>query len=471
MAEQLKLVQRNDFTADISTLNLLNFADGFETAEDGYKSQDAGEVNGPVWETISLMARAATPDALAAVLQALEAKREQARWYKDGSERYGVWLRSQLSTETGARQAFIEELQHRPKGSFYNRGANVSATLPEYIAAIKRIPYWEATSASTYTGTALNCIGGQANLTGTVPGDVPARLAQVQFAGVPGAGALWKFWLGFRTDRFGARASFQSVWNLRKAVTFGTYTTGGTTNPDAMAHDGYKVVCTFNPSGADTPMERRATIRVTDVTASPNEQRGRYTALMRAKLASGATGSFRVRLADGYYTTLGTGQSFAVRGRVAVTSTAWHYYELGEVRIPSPNELVGGTDFLSNYALGIDAERIGGAGSLEMDCLILIPVGEGFVYASTGANVGVEYSAGDTRPLCVHVRPTGKVDSVWMAGSMPVAVGQAKVNDGLPVGDVRAVLAAERYDGSVKGDTNTVIAYVYHRWNSLRGAE
>ena len=56
MAEQLKLVQRNDFTADISTLNLLNFADGFETAEDGYKSQDAGEVNGPVWETISLMA-------------------------------------------------------------------------------------------------------------------------------------------------------------------------------------------------------------------------------------------------------------------------------------------------------------------------------------------------------------------------------------------------------------------------------
>jgi hypothetical protein len=132
-------------------------------------------------------------------------------------------------------------------------------------------------------------------------------------------------------------------------------------------------------------------------------------------------------------------------------------------------------NMVSQFALGIDAERVSGAASLVCDCLTLVPIAEGWCSAYMGNSLGygVQYAVGpDYEPLVLREKPDGRHDGFWMVGNLPQVVSTSRIYGGLPTGSGILVLAAQRYgaSGSTLTDTCTVELDVYPRWDTGRGA-
>lgn len=479
MALQLKLVQRSDFTADIDELDLLSFNDGFSTNEDGILP-NVGSGDAPIDEVITAVVQGSSHDDLADILNSLEEKEQQIIQYAESPvQKYGVWLRTQLRTETYARQSLITELRHNPITSIYEICTDKEYVARQYQIGMKRMPWWEADNYRIYHSKAdIDCLGGTDDYStyaggpGAVLGTLPARLAYVQFYGgttgpVTTGTGLYKFWCGFRTDRYGDRANFVPNWGLHESANRDADTPLITDVSSVTAKAGYYTVTSF---AADETLLRRVTIRVTDVTTDYSDQRGRFLVLLRAK--NSAAGTTRVRLADGIYNVTNPKLSqYRVQSRVPITSTDWQLYEMGTVQFPSTGRLISGTSYLQNVAMGIDAERIDGSCDLHMDSLFLIPIDEGFVYADGG---DVLYAASLAKPfLTVQNLPGGGVDCnmfTWSGGSnYPTNTGSASISSGLPVGDGMAVLCAQRISSSVYGDQARLLMRIYQRWKTLRG--
>lgn len=476
MALQLKLVQRSDFTADVDDLDLLSFNEGFSTLEDGILPA-VGVGDQPIDEVITVMAQGTSIDNLAVVLNTLEDKEQQILQYNDSeAQKYGVWLRTQLYGESYARQTLLRFLQHKPITSIYNCTAEKEYLAQQYQVALKRMPWWEAIESRDYTpGTDVSCVGGTIDYTtyaggpGSVIGTLPARLAKMAFHGsATGGGPLYKFWAGFRTDRYGTRANFVPAWHIHDCPIRDNDTLLAADVADATAVGGFRATTTF---ATVTTLLRRVTARVGDITANYTDQRGRFTVLLRAKTT--AAGTVRVRLADGIYNVATPADSqYRVGSRVPISSTSWQLYELGTVQIPTPGHLVGGTSYLEFYALGIDAELVSGSCDLDMDTLILIPMDEGFVYADGGA---VQEQLGATRPLVVQQHADGNNSCVWFSTSSgrdnPHNIGNVSVINGMPIGAGLLVLAGQRAAVSTLADAVRLEMKVYPRWKTLRGNE
>ncbi len=466
MAFQLLLAKREDFISDINTFSLAGFTAGIDLDEGGWTPAEPTEGDEQLEEMLTLQIKSTTTDGLAVIAQNLREKIKEVGYYKDEAERYGIWLRSQLTGETNARQALILEARQRPVSPLAARQVEAGFFIKQYELGLVRTPWWESLLTQLYDSIlGVSCVGGTYDYTtyggspGVVVGDTAGRLALIRFDGHDGGGGpLTKFWTGFRSNRFGNRANFQSYWSLRKGAAFDADTTGGTTNADATAKDGYKTITTF---ATVATLLRRVTIRNSDVTATPIDQRGSYMVLLRAK--NSAAGTVRVRLTDGLYSSVG----YRIQSRVPISSTSWQFYELGTVNIPSPGKLINTDLAVGSYAMGIDAERISGACSLEMDCLVLIPIGEGYVFVD-GANV--QYSAPNTNPMFVTQHADGRTASVQNT-TEPVSVGTPRVGGGVPTGNGILVLAGQRVSSSVLADHIDMSMSVYPRWSLLRGAE
>jgi len=457
VAAQLKLVRRDDFVSDVDSLSLLSYTDGIELAQAGWAPVVATPKDLSVWEAITLRLRGSSHDNLAAKAQGIDQKLKEMGWYKDQAERYGVWLRAQLANETGARQALLLDAKPELKSSLYTPGVLSKNQINEYILALERTPWWEDTSHVTQNLSAINSVGGTAAYT-NVDGDVPARLALVSFRGNSGGGGpLYKFWLGIRSTRFGTPANFVPHWSAN----LGNLGTDSTTAADSSTVSGTRVQCSF---ATVATMATRVNITCDQVSVSNyNDQRGQFLVLLRAKLSAGST-VVRVRLADGFV----SNSAPRTQGRVVITDTAYLYYPLGTIQIPSPGRLFGGTNSMKDYTLTLQAERISGSASLYIDGLTLIPKNEGLVYAENGA---VEYVGGDERPLQVFHRPDGGVDSVNYFGSSELNVGVPQVSGGLPPGTGIVVLAGQQQTVSFTNQTINLTLQYYERWATLRGAE
>lgn len=488
MTAQITLVRRDDFISDVDSISLWNYTNGFSIAVDGWAPARPVPSDDRVTEVLTLQTKGTSPDNLAVNLQALDWKLQQVAWYNNPQEQYGIWLRVQQPRETGARQALVLSAKRDPlpvwshtaqDGAGAVADHNYGNFVQAYGLALERTPYWESDALTNFTaqGT-VSTVGGVATLGGAgtvVNGDVPARLAMVEFDGVNGGGGpLAQFWVGFRSNRFGVAANFQPTWSLHKAsyLQSGTAIGGGTATvtTDAACKDGTAVVCGFN----DTALARRVTIKVQDVSASNySDQVGTFLVLLRAKLS--AAGQVNVRLSDGLYTS----PTFATRDRVPISTSSYAFYEMGMVKIPTPRRLLGTTSNIPTYALGLDAERVTGTPTLNVDCFVMIPVDEGWVAASIDGSggQGVQYSAGDMRPLYVTDHADGSRDSVWYTGTNPQIIGVPRGSGGLPVGGNNIlVLAAQRQIGATSynsqlADTAGVQVQVYERWESMRGAE
>lgn len=486
----ITLVRRDDLVADVDSMSLVNYTNGFALASDGWAVARPVPSDQSLVEALKVQTKGSSPDNLAANLQTLDGYLQKVTWYQNPQEKYGIWLRVQQPRETGARQALLLSAKRDPlpvwsftaqDGAGTVAANNYGNLVQAYGLALERTPFWESTSSITFDSmTSVSTVGGMATLGGSggtvVVGDVPARLALVEFDGVSaGGGPLAQIWLGFRSARFGTPANFVPVWNL--ALAYNKQLAGGagggtaTATVDASAKSGTAVVCGF----ADGALARRVTMYVTD--ASPThytDQRGTFLVLLRAKL-SGA-GQVNVRLVDG----LQASPTFATRDRVAVTGTAYALYEMGTVRLPTPGRSINSASQIQGYALGLDAEQVTGTPTLSVDCLILIPVDEGWMAVSIDGSggQGVLYFGGDQRPLYATNRAEGSSDSSWYAGGIPQVVGVPRVSGGLPVTNGTSnilVLAAQRQTSatvfnSTVSDLLGVQVTVYERWESLRGA-
>lgn len=472
MAAQLKLVKREDLGADVNSIDLLDGGNGFTLAKDGWvinTPEKLSSLFAIVPEAMTLRATGTSQDNLATVLQALTAKKQQGEWYQSEIERYGVWLRAQLDNETNARQTFIKTIKHRASGDYFSHATRYHNKMVEYTLGLERVGLWEATSYLNYAYTTnFVPIGAKIDYTtyggspGAVTGDVAGRPAFVELYTPVGASHFFEAWVGFRTEHYGDRSLFQSAWSLRKGAATDADTTTGTTNADATALDGYKTVTTF---ATISSLTQRVNIRIRDVTLDYEEQRGEYQVLLRAKLS--ASGTVRVRLADGMY--LSAPSTYHARARVVVDKTNWYIYDLGTLKIPNSGRTVSQGDFvLYGMGLGIDAERVSGSCSLEMDCLVLQPIAEGSLYIKGSYYVSAAYAR-----LVIEQRPDGAVYGINRVGTVSGSIDWAKasVKGGVPIGNGIAVITAQRDTQSVLTDEmDTFTMYVYPRWETLRGA-
>lgn len=461
MAAVVKLVRRCDFIADISSLSLFNFEDGFSLTRDGWIQAAAG--NGDrVSEAMTLHVKGSSHDDLASKLQSLDDKIREVRWYGDAAERYGVWLRAQIPDESGARQALVTGMRCEPSVSFYAPPAAPGNWLRAgYDLALERMPWWEASSHYMHIATTVACFGAMKNY-GNVYGDIPSRIARTDFIGSPagptgGEDPLYEFWMGFRTDRFGDRTNFVPIWDVGQSSD-STPFNDTTSSADGTAYGGYKWTCSFG----DVSELKRVTTALLGHTSDYADQRGEYVVLLRAKV--GADTTCHVRLKDGFVHT----SALRAHSRVKIDSTSWLLHPLGTITIP-PSRGIVRADFLRQYGFELYASRTSGSNDLDMDCFVLIPRSEGFIHVSGG---GVKYVLGDTKPIVVCVHPNNETDGWWYTLNMPYSsVTVEPEGYTLPVGAGALILAGQRETEHALTDYVTVQLSSYNCYRTLRGTQ
>jgi len=464
MAVQLLLAKRTDLSAvgaEISTLNLLTgaglnieYMDGWQAAIAAGNPPDAS----PVTDVLNLVVTGTTGDTLATYLRNLDHKVRQVQEFWEGpQEPGGVWLRAQLTSETKARQAFIREAALSLGESIFTPYTDASSVIRKLALSLVRQPFWEATTPEN-TSVITNCLGGTLAATPfLVTGDVPARVPYLSASAIGGV-TLREWWLGFRSTRYGTLANFVPSWDLGlAAITRGTDTIQQGGVGDATG-GGNVSRCNF---ATDATLVMRARAMLSTITANAADQRGRFHVLLRAKVTDNTT-VCHVQMADGYNAAASfrTQQGYQVIDGAVTTS--WYLYPVGTITIP-PTRVYSGSPNFTTYAIAINASRASGAGSLDMDCLILIPHNEGAIHGEAPAVA---------TNCAFYTRENETVDGYTTSAVSPVdGMGVDCQNWGCPINTVMWVFAAQRATSQVSTDTATVAMYRYHRWRTLRGAD
>lgn len=415
----------------------------------------SGRVPGTLVETMRIREQNTSHDNIATDLQALH---DMQRWAADymADQAWGtpVYLYSQTSAETGGRRALVRRIDMMFDSHWWGAAAENSKVLAAELA-IEREPYWEATAQVAPTAsTGIDTIGGTAAFT-TIPGDVPARLWYTQFYGVNGGGGpIDTFWAGVRSNnKHGTASNLVPVWTCRTA-TLGTDTASAV---DAAADDGNTAECSF---ATVTTWADRVTRRVDSLT-NPTQQDGRFLVLLRAKV--GAATTAEVRLKTGW----AGGGIYHTQAPVSISSTDYQYYELGIFTAP-PQRVDSSFNF-DTLATILNARRTSGSNSLYMDCLVMIPIDEGFIKLAGGY---VQYVAADERPTYAIRQPEGLLQAYSYTGGDPYRVPTiSEYNWYLPPGTGIFVFAAQRASVQTKTDTFNFAYQYFARWLSLRGGD
>lgn len=458
MAMTLKLVRLDDFTADIDSVDLTT--GGYSLALDGYQPAVAADGDYSVTESITLNIQSTSVDALATLVQALDTKIKQVGWWLDdqGVEKYQVWLRVGLNGETNTRQAMLLSIKPPTNLPLFNRLIDNNNLLASYTFAIERTPYWEGAAITEVSKTGLNTLGGTAAMSAAVNGDVPARLQRLKIAAGSELMIISNAWIGFKTSRFGTAANFISRWGL-SGGSYGDDTSGAS---DSTASTGTRVVTTF----ANTPeLEWRVNARLAvSASVNPNDQRGTYQVLLRARMNDSASKAL-VRIGYGFNL-----NHLNFRSRSVVSGSLWHLYDMGTIKIPPYRTY--NYNAITDFIIGVYAQLGSGTGSLYMDCLVLIPVDDGAMFVTT--NPGSLTGIGGTERIAVHQSPDSAVHGTHEYGSTSHDAAVTKPQGGWSApNDATApviVAAADDYSfGSVLNDTVN-IEYIYiPRWRTLRG--
>jgi len=213
-------------------------------------------------------------------------------------------------------------------------------------------------------------------------------------------------------------------------------------------------------------MQSRFYVKVSNITANYQDQRGKFIVLLRAQLGAADTTVF-VRLLDGYTSGADT---LRAQDKVKITSTAWKLYSLCTVSIP-PLYGLASQKLIQSFRLVLQASRTEGAGDLNADQFILIPVSEGAIHVNS---MGIEqYHA-----TYIETRPEDTVsgwtysDAARTTVSQPVSPEtQGPYGFSLPVGQGSTVCAGQRATAHDEGDKVLIYYDTVHRWRTLRGAD
>lgn len=464
MAAQVALIKLTyDGGSQVDALNLYANAAGYAVAHGGWATKVMSPNDKECAEAMTLIVRGTTHDDLATKLQNLAAKVLEIQQHADDvATQQNVWLKVQLTDETAARMAFISEARVNIQDSLMGPPVSPGNFLSKCQLALVR-GHWERDAAVTVTSANVDSIGGS-DAYATVVGDIPARIRSLQFQGdVSGGGPMYEFWMGFRTARLGTPVNFVPVWEAEDGTVDGADTSIDSSSEVNTASpgsgSGAYVETTFNTQSG---LVRRFVIEVNDVTANYGDHRGTFAVLMRAKV--GASTVCRARIREGFK----SAANWETKDRVTVSSTGWFIQSLGTVTIPPTRGFPTSSDIM-NYTLRFEAERVSGSGSLMVDCLLLVPISEGFVHL-TGGNV--LQAGADVRYAEVLMFPDGAIAGNAWENSNPIATLDIDIQRyGLPVGTGTLFMVAQRETQSYLADYCDIQIKYIPRWLTLRGSE
>lgn len=462
MARQLKLVRLDDFTGDIDSLDL--FANGYDVAADGYMPVVAPLGDRTVYESITINLQGTSKDNLSALTQGLNDKIYQVQsWINNPEiERYKVWIRLQLTGETYPQQAQIVSIKPPDRVNIFTPTETIDNYIGKYTIGIERTAFWEASSPIDEAFSSIGMLGEKRTFSGQVAGDVPARLPKVTFYNFD-SGNLNGGWIGFKSSRFVTDPeNFIPNWPLNLSANM-----NNTSDVvDSTAVNGHKMTCTF--SGETNPTLLDRAIVFLSAIASGNEVdfRGSYTVLLRAKMSDAS--SARARIGFGFAPPPRTIAPLIYRSRQVISGTDWKLYEMGSISIPS--SLIS-TEIMDNFSISIQAERISGAGNLEMDCVILIP-NEGMIRITDPYQPAVDVAS----QSIVYQQAAGSIFAFAVDGNSPYAVDRvfnvSPVNWSVPAGQSKVIMVyADAKPGDIKAFTLDINVGYIPRWRTLRGSD
>jgi hypothetical protein len=159
---------------------------------------------------------------------------------------------------------------------------------------------------------------------------------------------------------------------------------------------------------------------------------------------------------------------------IEITQNDWNTQELAVMPLPLRNFQALRTDevaasFEDGFHIKIQARRTSGSGDLHLDCLMPIPVDEGYMKLDSTQgfkDTNLYYGRSPSGAVYAVSDSTGDFDTAWVV--------ESDVNFYLPPGDGRMYTAL---GGSVTQIGDHVIfndgdtGKYYERWLSLRGSE
>jgi len=422
-----------------------------------------------VTETIDLLADATSHNALATDFQDLDNYRWLAREYiKDRTQQHPVWLHAKTDDETGERRALVHDIEMNWRSEEVDdHGEWITDRDTARIRAnIVRGPFWEDTTANTKTSdTSMSILGGVYDYSGTdVAGDAPARINALTISTDANLGQAW---LGFRSaNKHGTLANFEPLWECEDGTGFTdtAVTTDATASPGGGGNT--KQQCDFATTATWAP---RVIWTLSDISANESDQYGRFVVLLRAKVAVGTT--VEVKLGSGYI------QSQVFNKIVQISNDDWAMYNLGYLDIPARDLHAFPTanyadSFDSNAYIYISARRTAGT-TLDLDCIVLIPADELFIYVpdlyniNSGSNYYGVIAQAPENEWAAIMWEDAVTDNIQMIS--PVAVS----GFGVPVGDGRmyGCFATRTSAENTYDDLYNASLSLIPRWYNLRGSE
>ena len=292
-----------------------------------------------------------------------------------------------------------------------------------------------------------------------IPGDFPGRIGALTMT--PTSGSLTELWWGFRTAEHCTLANWTGLWELEN----GTESRGdtalyadATASPGGGGNTAYR--CNFETTAAMADCILLTPYNVDNTNFE--DLRGTYQILLRAKIDSGYT--CMVQLSWGLQA--GNTTPTVYNDKVSVSSTAWKFYDLGRVTLPCGGPATVDYSTMRNSLMTIRAQLYSGtqnnAKYLMMDCLIAIPVDEGYGHFTNGNASG----------SVVLIDALGRVIS--QSGSPPASYGADTTGTNakdsvIPVGASKLITAMQSPTETILTDTATIVMKVFPRWYSVRG--
>lgn len=458
----------------VDSMDLLNFANGFELAEGGWVQQVPAGDNVTLIETLNFRVRATSQDQLATRLQVLDNWITRVNYYQSKAMRTAVWLRVQVNQESQPRQALITRMQYAISESAFGAYWADSVFIGNLTIVLERSAFWEEiTPQSEALGNAENYT--LDTLAAVTSGDVPSRIWYASCDATQ-SDRQNTLYFGYKNDRYYNPANFSPRRSLN-AYEAGVGT-GGAFGSDVNTTGGKRLRVTFGTAALtqrhSLPLKYLASfngVTITLTTLTNDYIRGDYLCLMRARIFENTTPTTitRARIKIGYVAATGD----KIYPRVTITDESWHLYEMGVIRLPLDRSSAHQT--VLDTAIKLDAELISGDGFLDVDCYVLIPLeGALKIYSNDGIVSGVGALA---RNGLIETNPTweiygytiddvnGVYDVVQVAPfdwSIPTSSAVPNVLVGAIDADSTESLIDTGWDMSVSS---------IRRWRTLRGNE